>query len=60
MAYLRIELYNNEQYMIEVYRESMLIISNTDIHSLYRKIIELAGHFIKDLKMPRSRLIGYT
>ncbi len=60
MVYLRIETDDNDEYFFEVYDESMYASSNTDVMTLYRKVISMAKYFIGDIELPKSKLIGFT
>lgn len=59
MVYIMIELTNGDQYVFEVYPNSMTIASNTKAQQLFRTIYIFAETFIGDvLEKPKSMLIG--
>lgn len=59
MIYLRLEVEDNRMYIFEVYRESIFIYANTDAKQLYVDVIAFIREFLKDIKLPRSLIIGF-
>lgn len=60
MVYLRLETDDNNEYFFEIYDESAYTSSNTDAMTLYSKIISIVKHFLGEVELPRSRLIGFS
>jgi len=59
MVYLRLETDDNDEYFFEIYDESAYASSNTDAITLYGKIISIAKHFLGEVELPKTRLIGF-
>lgn len=60
MVYLRLETDNNNEYFFEIYDESAYTSSNTDAITFYSKIINVVKHFLGEVELPKTRLIGFS
>ncbi len=59
MAYLRVNTIDNEEYILEIYRESGTAITNMTTPEAHKKIIILLKGLYPKIKMPRTRIIGF-
>ncbi len=60
MVYLRLETDENNEYVFEIYDESAYASSNTDALTFYNKTINIVKHFLGEVELPKTRLIGFS
>ncbi len=60
MVYVRIELDDNREYSLEIYRESTMVRSNTSLKETLRDIVMLFKTMEPSLKLRRSLTIAFT
>ncbi|ABN70624.1 hypothetical protein Smar_1538 [Staphylothermus marinus F1] len=58
MAYLHISSADGDEYILEIYRESGMLITNISVPETYEKVVKLLKEICPRIKTPRSRLIG--
>lgn len=59
MAYLRVNTSDNEEYLLEIYRESGTAITNLATPEAHKNIVVILKTLYPGLKMPRTRIIGF-
>lgn len=57
MFYLRVELHDGSMYIFEIYRDSMMVISNTDLLDLKDRIISMVKGLIGRIKLPKGKML---
>lgn len=58
-VYVRIHTVDNDELVLEIYRESGTAISNMPVPEAHKKIIDLLKEIYPSLKIPRTKIIGF-
>ena len=59
MVYLRVDLDDNREYSMEVYRESAMVISNSSSNDTLSDLTSLVKALVPGIRFPRTTLLGF-
>lgn len=59
MVYLRVDLDDNREYTLEVYKESAMVVSNTSSTDTLRDLVKFVKALVPEVRLPKTTLIGF-
>ncbi len=59
LCYLRVELDDGTEYTLEIYRESLRLVSNDELMETRERFIELARKLVPSIRLPKHMMFGF-